>query len=439
MKNLPLTLALFFCTIVLFAQDITFTVLNSKTKIPIKDVHITKGNDVFVTNKKGKIRINNIKNDSLYFSHVRFLDKKIRYTKHINTTIYLVEKDVKLSEVVITKEKKKELSFKALPKMEKGMHGFASVVHDDKIYVFGGDVSVLQNTLLKAFQLSSEDPSGSFSNFLFNVRRNTSFKKYSDKVLVYDMKNRSWNTLDVPLKKRAYHKAVLIGEEVYLLGGKKLAKDQEREYLIDEIEVFDLKTNKLKKSLDNKQNGVNQGVESIDESIVMLGGSTKTSKKGKKRFATNVALYNTKKNKWFIIGKLPDPKETECIRVNDKLYLVGGDKNDALNTITSFNLKNGKWKIEKTLPKKIKKAAIQKKGDDIYIFDAYNLYKYDTTTNLIHQYKIDLPYKGSEMFLSDNKLYILGGFIDEDFERRPSNKMFSVDLNEFKKTDFSTF
>lgn len=439
MKNLPLLLVLFICNTVVFAQDITFTVLNSKTKEPIQNVHVTKGKTVFISNEKGKITVPKVKNETLFFSHVRFLDKKIDYKKGMDATIYLVEKNEKLSEVVVLNKKRERLSFKTLPKLEKGIHDFASVVYNNKIYVFGGDASVVKKGLMQAYRLSENDVEFDINDFFYNVRRNASFLTYNDKIFVFDLGYKSWSVIDAPILKRAYHKGVLIDKKVYLLGGKRISKSQEREYLVDEIEVFDLVTNTFEKTLDNKQNGVNQGVEKIDESIVMLGGSVKTLKKGKKRYSRNVALYDTKRDKWFAIGMLPDPKETECIRVKDKLYLIGGDKNNALNTITSFNLKNGKWKIEKILPQKIKKPAIQKKGDDIYIFDAYNFYKYNTVSNLIQQYEIDIPYKGSDMLISENKLYILGGFIEQDLERIPSSKMFSIDLEELNNTDFNTY
>ncbi|MCH2034145.1 MAG: hypothetical protein MK202_11610 [Tenacibaculum sp.] len=436
---------LLFCFLItfqfIFGQH-TITVLNSKTKEPIQNVHIKKKRKIYVTDENGKVSIEKIKdNDRIFLSHVEFYDRDILFGEIVNKSIFLTEKDIRLSEVLITKKKKKELNFEKLPELEKGLHGFASVSYNDKIYVFGGDKSTLTDGMRMAFQELNEmqDDNINVSELVYRTNRRTSYQGYSNKVHIYDIKNRRWSALEKPVLKRAYHKAVLIDGKVYLLGGKKLAKNKSREYLIDDIEVFNLKTNKLEKSIDSKQNGINQGVAKIDNSIVLVGGSVKKLKKGKLKFSNNVSLYNTKEDKWYTIGKLPDPKETECIKVNDKLFMIGGKGTEKMNRITSFNLKNGKWKIEKVLPRTMKMPAIDKKGDLIYIFDKNFFYVFNTNTNGLKEYKIDLPYESSKMFLVNNKFYLVGGFVKDQYQVKPSKKMYTIDLNELNTTLYDEY
>jgi hypothetical protein len=441
MKDKLLLLCFLITSHFIFGQH-TITVLNSKTKEPIQNVHIKKKKNVYVSDENGKVFIEKIKdNDRIFLSHVEFYDRDILFGEIVNESIFLTEKDIRLSEVLITKKKKKELNFEKLPELEKGLHGFASVLYNDKIYVFGGDKSTLSDGMRMAFQELNEmqDDNINVSELVYRTNRRTSYQGYSNKVHIYDIKNRRWSALEKPVLKRAYHKAVLIDGKVYLLGGKKLAKNKSREYLIDDIEVFNLKTNNLEKSIDSKQNGINQGVAKIDNSIILVGGSIKKLKKGRLKFSNNVSLYNTKEDKWYTIGKLPDPKETECIKVNDKLFMIGGKGSEKMNRITSFNLKNGKWKIEKVLPRTMKIPAIDKKGDLIYIFDKNFFYVFNTNTNGLKEYKIDLPYESSKMFLVNNKFYLLGGFVKDQYQVKPSKKMYTIDLNELNTTLYDEY
>lgn len=424
MKDKLLLLCFLITSHFIFGQH-TITVLNSKTKEPIQNVHLKKKKKIYVTDENGKVVFEKIKDkDRIFLSHIEYYDRDILFGEIVNKSIFLTEKDIRLSEVLITKKKKKELSFEKLPELEKGLHGFASVLYNDKIYVFGGDKSTLSDGMRMAFQELNEmqDDNVNVSELVYRTNRRTSYQGYSNKVYIYDIKNRRWFALEQPVLKRAYHKAVLIDGKVYLLGGKKLAKNKSREYLIDDIEVFNLKTNKLEKSIDSKQNGINQGVAKIDNSIILVGGSVKKLKKGRLKFSNNVSLYNTKEDKWYTIGKLPDPKETECIKVNDKLFMIGGKGTDKMNRITSFNLKNGKWKIEKVLPRTMKMPAIDKKGDLIYIFDKNFFYVFNTNTNGLKEYKIDLPYESSKMVLVNNKFYLVGGFVKDQYQVKPSKK-----------------
>ncbi len=439
MKNKFVLFLLFICSQFVFGQH-TITILNSKTKEPIQNVHIKKKKKVYVTDENGKVFIEKIKEKQrIFLSHVKYYDRNILFGEIVNNSIFLTEKQVALSEVLITKKKKKELNFELLPELKKGLHGFASVFYKDKIYVFGGDKSSLSDGMRMALQEVSENPRASFSEFLIRANRYSSYKGYSNQIHIYDIKNKRWNSLEKPVLKRAYHKAVLIDDKVYLLGGKRLATNRSREYLSDDIEVFNLKKNKLEKLIDNKQNGVNQGVAKIDKSIILVGGSVKKLKKNKLKFSNNVSLYNTKEDKWYVIGKLPDPKETECIKVNNKLYMIGGKGNEKMNRITSFNLKNGKWQIEKVLPRTIKMPAIDKKDDTIYIFDKNHFYAFNTKNNGLKEYKINLPYESSKMFLVDNKFYLLGGFVKEQFQVKPSKKMYAIDLKELNTTLYDEY
>jgi hypothetical protein len=63
------------------------------------------------------------------------------------------------------------------------------------------------------------------------------------------------------------------------------------------------------------------------------------------------------------------------------------------------------------------------------------MYTYNFKLKVLKEYKINLPLKYSAMYYNDNKLYILGGRIDNSYSKIPSANIFSIDLDEFKLTN----
>lgn len=55
-------------------------------------------------------------------------------------------------------------------------------------------------------------------------------------------------------------------------------------------------------------------------------------------------------------------------------------------------------------------------------------------TKELTEYLIDLPYKSSELYYFDDKLYILGGYFENEYSKNPSRNLYSIHLSEFEKT-----
>jgi len=48
-----------------------------------------------------------------------------------------------------------------------------------------------------------------------------------------------------------------------------------------------------------------------------------------------------------------------------------------------------------------------------------------------------LFFKSSSLFYYNDKLYLLGGFKENEFTKTPSSNLYSIDLNEFENTAIS--
>ncbi len=443
MKKLILTSILLLFNGIAFSQNVVLTILDTKTQTPIDGVHVKTDNKVYVSDEEGKIRIENFKEGIYYFSHLQYIAKEVFLKTKKQHTLLLTQKENVLEEILISKNRKRGIEYETLPPMEKGVYGFASVLYEGKIYVFGGESSNLTNKHLKALEAMQMRGSlgGTFGHFLNETRRyhNNNIIEYNNKLYVYDIAKKVWSISSLGLMKRAYHKAVRVEDKVFLFGGIRLSKNKTRTYLDGTVEVFNLKTNTLEKTIESAHKAVNSGVANVEDAVILVGGSTKSKKKNRKRFSNDVKLYNTSENKWFSIGKLPDPKETTCVVVNNKLYSIGGFNNNELSTITSFNLKKGTWKIEKKLPVRIKNATVKHRDHTIFVFNENRLYIYDTISNDLKEYKVGLPYQSSEMFVFNDKLYILGGFERTSSEKKVSKGLFSIDLEEFDTTKYKVF
>jgi len=131
---------------------------------------------------------------------------------------------------------------------------------------------------------------------------------------------------------------------------------------------------------------------------------------------------------------MPVAKETNGVLVNDKFYLIGGYKAKALFSIESFNLKNGKWKKEGELFSGMIKPALAANNGVIYIFNNGKLVTFNTLTAEMNEYLIELHLENSKMFFFNDKLYILGGFNENNYSMYPSKGVYSIDIEELPKT-----
>lgn len=443
MKKLAL-LFIFLLSINVSAQKVRGIVLDLETNQPIHDVHIQAGKDIIVTNKKGKFSFKAPKNwnRTLFLSHVSYEEKELKYEKEEKLTIYLVKERTNLQEVFVVGNKgDTKLKFTELPDMPGRVHSFASVTQGDKIYVFGGNKSfevdfrkALTETLdmgLVDVNIGAMDP---MAFFFRRVSRIRSFIGHSGDMYSYDTKTKKWEVEDFELRKRANHSATIIGNKAYILGGKRISKNRRRVYLDEKVEVFDLESKTLKIDDVNPHQAVGLETFAYKDRIVALGGSIKKKRNGKGMFTRKVHSYNPKTGLWYELGEIPINGEVSACLVGDQLYFFNSEENKESSTITSVNLVTGRFKKEGKLLYKFAKPAVTQKDNTIFLFENGKLLTYNTNTKELKSYLIDLRLLGSKSYFFDDSLYILGGYTDSNFERKPSRKLYKIDLEAFQKT-----
>jgi len=129
-------------------------------------------------------------------------------------------------------------------------------------------------------------------------------------------------------------------------------------------------------------------------------------------------------------------KESNGVVVGDKIYLIGGFNDSPLSDLESFNLKTGEWKKEGDLFDVVDNPnpALTAQDSFIYIFDNNKLIVFNVISNILKEYKLNLPVKNARLHYYDNQLFVLGGYIKEEYSTTPSKEIYKIDLKELKNT-----
>ncbi len=437
-------------TYAISAQNFKGFVYDRVSNKPIIDANVYGKNSDFgdKTNKKGRFNIKISSRtfiiDSLVISHISYNTITIIHPDlTIIDTIFLSLNSNILDEIQLNENKKlkRNLSFRNLAPLQKSIHSFASLLINDKIYIFGGDLTFNVDAYKKAlndYDYNQADPSLSMQYYFHNVflSHQPSFQDFNNELFIYDIKTNQWGSEDIGLRKRAYHNINYDKDnnKIYILGGKRLSKNKSFEYLDDKIEVLDPVSNSIEIDKTNPHQAINFESFIYKNNLIVLGGSIKMKKNKEKIYSNKMHLYDLKSGLWYHIGNMPKAKETNGILIGDKIFLFGGYDKKPLTQIESFDLITGKWSVNGDLFTGVSRPALTKKDNTIYLFENGIVFTYNIATRELKEYHVNLFLKASKMYFVHNKLFILGGFYDNEFSVQPSNGVFSIDLDEFENT-----
>ncbi|MFY0604368.1 MAG: carboxypeptidase-like regulatory domain-containing protein [Flavobacteriaceae bacterium] len=402
------------------------------------------------TNNRGyfKLRLKSpLKNrDTIVISHINYITLKISFSdlKKRKFIIQLTSKTQSLDEVTVTTKREKLktfLSYEKLPPMEKGLYGFGHAFINNILYIVGGDASDKFNPVRKDIVLDpiisrfNPNNGGYVENILSELGGEITWKRFNRNLYTYDIENKSWETSNKKFIKRAYHNVHHYNGKLLTIGGKRLATNRKFEYLENKIEEYSIKENRIAIDKTNPHKAVNFGSFLYKDKLVVLGGSNKQLKNGRKVFDNKVHVYDLKSGYWYHIGYMPVPKEMNGVLIDDTIYMFGGFNGMKLKNIESFNLKTGRWKIEGVLFKKEDKPSLTSYEHMIYIYVKSRILTFNTLTKELDQYLIDIDVIEPEIFYAKGKIYLLGGLVNQNDSRiEPSKDFYSIDIEEFDIT-----
>ena len=425
-------------SVALFSQKITLKVLDFDTNIPIEKAHIFFINKTTYSNEKGAFSFNLKNKESISFSitHLNYQTKQVVFEEGVTPLIiFLKERQETLAgiELLSKKNLKGAIDFKKLLDIPKAVYSFASIISNQKIHIFGGDTSS-EHEKHKEGLSQLKHSSGAEILAVLSKPKPISFNNFLGDIQSYDLSDKKWSIQKERLIKRAYHNAILYRDTVLLIGGKELSKTKKRELLSPKIEVVSLKDLSLRVDETNPHQAVDFGSVLYKNKVLVFGGSIKKYKNGNIKYSNEIHFFDLKTGYWYLLTKMAKGKEVTGIIFEDKLYLFGGYNKKNLTEIESFDLKTAKWKKEGTLFRGMRKPAITKDKEFIYLQEGDKIITFKPKTKTLKEYKIDLNLKGSEMHFSNENLYIIGGFLVKDYTKDPSNGFYSIKVSEFFRT-----
>lgn len=427
---MKLALILFFTTFTLIGQNVKGIVLESETNNPLEDVNVyfKKEKKGTVSNEKGEFnlefhsKIN--PTDTLHFSIIGYKTKAYTFfeLKEHNFVVHLSKKVENLDEVTLTSNKKLKprLSFNKLSPLKKAIAGFGSILIGSKIYVIGGDQSFFDDNVEKT---------GKSDNILYDA-----YDGYSNILQIYDIINDVWVSPKLDFRRRAYHKVVSCDNNLYILGGLRLARNRITEFLDDKLEVFNLKKSEIAVDNTNPHQAVNFAAFVYKDNIIVMGGSTKLKENGEKILTDKSHAFNITSGYWYELPKMTKPKEVNGVIIDEKIYLIGGFNNNPLTEIESFDLISGEWKKEGDLFYPTENPALTFHNHIIYIYDDGIILTFNINTRILNEFRINLNLKDSQLQCYENNLYIIGGLNEEVYSKTPSSGLYSISLKDFSNT-----
>ncbi len=371
-------------------------VLDMEKQIPLVGVNI-QAQKVTITDENGYFFLDRIapisKMDTLTLSHIGYITRQVCVKDIEDDIIYLTSRSYQIETLVVRGDKtlNESIAFEELAPLKRGVYAFGASLVGNRIYVIGGDSSkkLLKNTK---------------DLYLHN----------SGRMQIYDIENDTWTLSDLKFSNRAYHNTHYNNGKIYILGGKRLAKNPNREYLNDLIEVYDIVRDTIYSSNSNPHQAVNFTSGIYDNSIFVLNGSVKENKNSKVH-TSEAHLFDLETGYWYELEPIPYAYETPGIVIDSLLFQVGGFNNQKVPVINTYNLHTAEYQEVSTLPLNMERPALayNEQNHTLYIFENEVFLTYNVLTKEMYSYKIDLGLKYNQMIYKDGFLYIVGGRDDK--------------------------
>lgn len=417
---------------------------NAETGKPLSNVNIQNLDSGFgtVSNSLGDFNLGTrtAETDSIQFSYVGFQKETLTLTelKDRNFIVLLFPKLESLEDVMISGNGslRKSVPYRKLEDMPKAVTNFGYASSSEKLFVVGGSLAEKHDKngeLQDRMFMSNLD----FSDYIKAMRlnRNFDFLHYNQQIFSYDFATQKWKTATPKVTERINQNSAILNGKVYTFGGKTTGLRGKKELLPNIIEIYDPATDELEIDETNPHMANNFASFVYDSLLFVAGGSNKQSTTTSiKQYSNVMHVFNPETGFWRELSYLPQPKEVNGVLAGDKFYFIGGEQNDALAFVESYDLKTGKWKRHGRIFENMRKPSLAFDGTYIYIYDHGKLLSYNPMTEELKQYNIDLDEREPGIAYRDDKLYIFGGFIAREFEYFPSSHLYEIPLSELVRT-----
>jgi hypothetical protein len=207
--------------------------------------------------------------------------------------------------------------------------GQATTSFDSKIYVMGGyDLSKVEiyDPSSNQWSLGTQIPiatryasSVSLNSKIFILGGRQSPSTILNKVYSFDSVQNSWTEKAHLQTPRVGHRSVVFNGQIWVIGGSNLSD------VFKSIEIYDHVNDEWSYGPDLKINRQGFSCWTWGNKLFLAGGFNETG------ILDSIEVYDNDSGSWKLYGTLPTPNKYSMATVlNDKIYLYGGEINDAV-------------------------------------------------------------------------------------------------------------
>ena len=212
---------------------------------------------------------------------------------------------------------------------------------------------------------------------------------------------------------RRYHRAVLAGQRIYVLGGNSARLPGSINVFEDTVEVIDLATRKVTFAANLPEAKAHFGCALLDGRIYVLGGEVI---RGRNVSCSNsTEIYDIAANRWAKGANLPRPAEGVATVVESSIVMAGGFSGLAqLDDVMVYNPRANAWGMLPKLCQPVSAHALVFLDHYLLLIGDFNekadLVAYDLNdrSSALFELKDDVGWHTAAA-VSQGRIYVVGG------------------------------
>ena len=224
-------------------------------------------------------------------------------------------------------------------------------------------------------------------------------------------KSEHWGKLRLA---RRLHGAVLVGRQVYILGGYINHNDRlaSEDSFTDSVEVIDLDTGQVTAGPPMPKPKAQFACVALRGKIYVIGGVLQHGASLLATVSTNsMEVLDLANGKWSTGLTMPSPRQGPAVVVDDFILVPGGHRGTApVANVELFVPRENLWRILPPLAQPLSMHSAVFAGHHVYLFGRAGTVAYDLVAKASRYYPFEYaPARLTAAVLCQGRIYVLGG------------------------------
>nr|XP_018916480.1 PREDICTED: kelch-like protein 8 [Bemisia tabaci]XP_018916481.1 PREDICTED: kelch-like protein 8 [Bemisia tabaci] len=244
---------------------------------------------------------------------------------------------------------------KVIPTMSQARHYPGIAVHDDCLYVLGGNNNDVQLASVEMYSVASNEwrelppmpitlagcaatcynGTAYVCGGVIDMVPNTTSLILSSELLAFDISKKIWTKLAPMIHARCFHQLVVARNMLFAIGGQDMNEEP-----LSSVECYDFETNSWIEAIPMHEPRSHFGCVASDGYIYAVGGKTH------KRILATVERYDVFLNQWVYKRSLSVARFSMGVTLSgSRVYCCGGEDelHRTLSTVEKYNILTDRW------------------------------------------------------------------------------------------------